>query len=234
MIEPPKFVSYIRVSTDKQGKSGLGLDAQRDAVAKFVASRGGEIIAPEFREVESGKNNQRPELTKALKRCRLTGATLVVAKLDRLSRNAAFLMTLRDSEVSFVAADMPEANTVTVGMMSIIAQYEREMISARTKAALAAAKKRGKKLGGFRKKAANIAAYQPLGIASIVAWADKQAEERREIVEEYIGQGLTLAATAERLNATNIKTSRGNQWTPMAVKRVAERLTIQLTDHRRA
>src|SRR5665213_1755839 len=142
----PKFVSYLRVSTAKQGRSGLGLEAQREAVRQFVAARGGKIIAPEFVEVETGKRNDRPDLEKALKRCRLTGATLVVAKLDRLSRNAAFLMTLRDSGVSFVAADLPEANTMTVGVMAVVAQHEREAISQRTKAALAAARARGKTL----------------------------------------------------------------------------------------
>ena len=139
-----KFVAYLRVSTGKQGRSGLGLEAQREAVRHFVASHGGKIIAPEFVEVETGKRNDRPHLENALKRCRLTGATLVVAKLDRLSRNAAFLMTLRDSGVRFVAADLPEANTMTVGVMAVVAQHEREAISQRTKAALGAAKARGK------------------------------------------------------------------------------------------
>src|SRR4051794_18406747 len=128
-----KFVAYLRVSTAKQGRSGLGLEAQQSAVRQFVAGRGGKIIAPEYVEVETGKRNDRPELEKALKRCRLTGATLVVAKLDRLSRNAAFLMTLRDSGVDFVAADLPEANTMTVGVMAVVAQHEREAISHRTK-----------------------------------------------------------------------------------------------------
>ena len=131
----PKFVAYLRVSTDRQGKSGLGLEAQRTAVHQFVAQRGGEIIAPEYREV-----NNRPELEKAMKRCRLTGATLLVAKLDRLSRNDAFLMTLKDSGVPFVAADMPDANTLTIGVMASLAQHERQMISKRTKAALEAAR----------------------------------------------------------------------------------------------
>jgi DNA invertase Pin-like site-specific DNA recombinase len=145
----PKFVAYLRVSTDRQGKSGLGLDAQRTAVHQFVAQRGGEIIAPEYREIESGKVNNRPELEKAMKRCRLTGATLLVAKLDRLSRNAAFLMTLKDSGVPFVAADMPDANTLTIGVMASLAQHEREMISKRTKAALEAARARGTKLVAY-------------------------------------------------------------------------------------
>src|SRR5262245_20125558 len=117
-----KFVAYHRVSTERQGRSGLGLEAQREMVQRFVAGRGGVIVAPEYVEVESGKRNDRPKLAQALKRCRLTGATLVVAKLDRLSRNAAFLLTLRDSGVDFIAADLPEANTMAVGVMAVVAQ----------------------------------------------------------------------------------------------------------------
>jgi DNA invertase Pin-like site-specific DNA recombinase len=132
-----KYVAYYRVSTDRQGKSGLGLDAQRQAVRQFIDRRRGKIATPEFVEVESDKNNARSELTKVIERCRLTGAALAVAKLDRLSRNAVFLLTLRDSGVEFVAVDMPEANTLTVGIMAVMAQHEREAISARTKAALA-------------------------------------------------------------------------------------------------
>ncbi|MBN8906814.1 MAG: recombinase family protein, partial [Rhodospirillales bacterium] len=148
MAEEDRFVAYLRVSTARQGRSGLGLEAQREAVTAFVGARGGKLIAPEFVEVETGKRNDRPQLAAALKRCRTTGATLVVAKLDRLSRNAAFLMTLRDSGVSFVAADLPEANTMTVGVMAVVAQHEREAISRRTKEALAASRARGTKLGG--------------------------------------------------------------------------------------
>ncbi len=145
-----RFVSYLRVSTARQGRSGLGLEAQREAVRAYVEGRAGTIISPEFLETESGKRNDRPQLQAALARCRATGATLVVAKLDRLSRNAAFLLTLRDSGVPFVAADMPEANTLTIGILAVVAQAEREAISARTKAALAAAKARGVKLGNPR------------------------------------------------------------------------------------
>src|ERR1700733_10217482 len=146
-----KFVSYVRVSTVRQGRSGLGLEAQREAVRQFIASRTGKLIAPEFVEVETGKRNDRPELQKALKRAKITSATLVVAKLDRLSRNAAFLMNLQDSGVPFVAADMPEANNMTVGFMALVAQNEPQAKSQRTKDALAAAKARGTILGGKRK-----------------------------------------------------------------------------------
>ncbi len=130
-----KIVAYRRVSTTKQGQSGLGLEAQEQAIAQYAASRDGRVTAT-FTEVESGKNNARPELEKALHLAKVTGATLVIAKLDRLSRNAAFLLTLRDSGVKFVAADMPDANDLTVGIMALVAQQEREAISRRTTEAL--------------------------------------------------------------------------------------------------
>src|SRR5262245_42795789 len=211
--EPCKYVAYCRVSTQKQGRSGLGLEAQRETVRQFVASRGGRIIAPEYVEVETGKNNDRPELQKALKRCKITHATLVVAKLDRLSRNAAFLMTLRDSGVDFVAADLPEANTMTVGVMAVVAQHEREAISQRTKAALAAAKARGKRLGGFRAAAPNIALYQRHGVAAACERAMHAAEERRDVIEALQREGLSLNAIAARLNADSVRSSRGGAWT---------------------
>jgi len=219
-----KFVAYLRVSTAKQGRSGLGLEAQREAVRQFVAGRGGKIIAPEFVEVETGKRNDRPELDKALKRSRLTGATLVVAKLDRLSRNAAFLMTLRDSGVDFVAADLPEANTMTVGVMAVVAQHEREAISHRTKAALAAAKARGKMLGGFRAGAPNIGSYQRKGVEAACQRALQAAEERREAIEELQRERLSLNAMAARLNTDSVRASRGGRWTATAVRRIIERL----------
>ena len=213
-----KFVAYLRVSKAKQGRSGLGLEAQRESVRQFVINRGGKIIAPECVEVESGKHDKnRPELLKALKRCRVTGATLVVAKLDRLSRNAAFLMTLRDSSVDFVAADMPEANTMTVGVMAVVAQHEREVIGQRTKDALAAAKARGTVLGGKRKGAAKIASYQRRGVAAAQEKARQVAELRREAFEAL--DGLSLNAMAARLNADSVTTSRGGKWTATAVKR---------------
>ena len=141
-----KIVAYQRVSTARQGASGLGLEAQTKAIGDFVSHRRATVIGT-FREVESGKNNERPELTRALHLCKVTGATLLISKLDRLSRNAAFLLTLRDSGVKFIAADMPDANDLTVGVMALVAQQEREAISKRTREALAAAKARGVKLG---------------------------------------------------------------------------------------
>jgi DNA invertase Pin-like site-specific DNA recombinase len=217
--QPTKFVAYLRVSTTRQGRSGLGLEAQREAVRQFIAGSGGKLIAPEFVEVESGKRNDRPQLDKALKRCRVTGATLVVAKLDRLSRNAAFLMTLQDSGAAFVAADMPKADETTVGIMAVIAQQERKAISQRTKAALAAAKARGKVLGNPGNGVDNIADYSAKGVAARRAKAVKAAERVREMLEAMEAEDLTLAAMADRLNDDSVTTSRGKAWTPTAVKR---------------
>ncbi|SKB99821.1 Site-specific DNA recombinase [Soonwooa buanensis] len=140
-----KFVAYYRVSTQKQGNSGLGLEAQRTDVSKFI-TKGGELIA-EFQDVESGKKNDRPNLIKAIEECKKQGATLLIAKLDRLSRNASFIFTLKDAKVDFVCCDMPNANTITIGIMAVLAQDERERISHRTKSALAELKAKGIKLG---------------------------------------------------------------------------------------
>src|SRR3954467_1869811 len=143
------FVAYYRVSTDRQGQSGLGLDAQRSAVAGFVGAR---ALIAEFTEVESGKRADRPQLAAALDLCRRQRAMLVIAKLDRLARNVAFIANLMESGVEFTAVDMPSANNLTLHILAAVAEHEREMISARTKAALAAAKARGMKLGGNRGK----------------------------------------------------------------------------------
>src|SRR5213080_3501248 len=141
-----KFIAYFRVSTDKQGKSGLGLEAQRNAVLDYL-NGGRWSLVQEFVEVESGKHSDRPQLTAALAACKKHKAKLVIAKLDRLSRNLAFIATLMESGVEFVAVDMPEANKLTVHILAAVAEHEREMISERTKAALKAAKARGTRLG---------------------------------------------------------------------------------------
>jgi DNA invertase Pin-like site-specific DNA recombinase len=146
-----KWISYLRVSTDRQGKSGLGLEAQRAAVADYLNGGRWKLIK-EFVEVESGKRNDREQLAEAVKACRLHGAKLVIAKLDRLSRDAHFLLGLEKAGVDFVAADMPNANRLTVGIMATVAEEERRMISKRTTDALAAAKRNGRQLGGRRVK----------------------------------------------------------------------------------
>src|ERR671910_308678 len=157
-----RFVAYYRVSTDKQGRSGLGLEAQREAVQSFL-NGGSWTLAAEVTEVESGKRNDRPELDRALGLCRLYGATLVVAKLDRLARNVAFISKLMEERVEFVAVDFPKANRLTVHILAAVAEHEAEAISKRTKEALAAAKARGVKLGG---NAAYIAGKAHLGAAA--------------------------------------------------------------------
>jgi DNA invertase Pin-like site-specific DNA recombinase len=169
--------------------------------------------------------NDRPELEKAMRRCRLTGATLLVAKLDRLSRNAAFLMTLKDSGVPFVAADMPDANTLTIGVMASLAQHERETISKRTKAALEAAKARGTKLGGKRPGAPDITLHHAAGNAAKTARAAGRAELLREEIEPLRRAGMSLNAIATKLNADGSLTPSGKagSWTPTAVSRVIAR-----------
>ena len=141
-----KFISYLRVSTDKQGRSGLGLEAQREAVAGYL-NGGSWHLVNEFVEIESGRKDERPQLAAALAACRRHKATLVIAKLDRLSRKVSFISAVMDSGVDFVAVDQPHATRLTLHILAAVAEHEREMISARTKAALAAAKRRGRKLG---------------------------------------------------------------------------------------
>ncbi|MDP1673886.1 MAG: recombinase family protein, partial [Burkholderiales bacterium] len=193
-----KIVTYLRVSTNQQGSSGLGLEAQQAAVEAYAARIGAKIMRT-FTEIESGKNNERPELTKALHLARVTGATLTIAKLDRLSRNAAFLLTLRDSGVRFVAADMPDANELTVGIMALVAQQEREAISKRTTEALAAAKRRGTVLGNPNGAMAlrRAAKGNQSSLTAIRAKADQHAFHLRPVVESLAGEGITsLAAVA--------------------------------------
>jgi DNA invertase Pin-like site-specific DNA recombinase len=141
-----KFIAYYRVSTDRQGKSGLGLNAQRKAVEDYL-NGGRWTLVNEFTEIESGKRNDRPKLEEALAACKKQKAKLVIAKLDRLSRNLAFIATLMESGVEFVAVDNPHATKLTIHILAAVYQHEREMISQRTKDALAAAKKRGQRLG---------------------------------------------------------------------------------------
>lgn len=222
----PRFIAYCRVSTTRQGRSGLGLEAQQKAVRQFVSSKGGEIIAPEYIEVETGKSNTRPELAKALLRCRKTGACLLVAKLDRLSRDAGFLMTLRNGGVDLAAADMPEANTLMFMVMAGMAQQEREYISARTKAGLAIAKARGSKLGGFRKDAADISKYQAQGVEANRLRAQRHSELVREDVESLAASGLSLRRIASHLNKAGILSPRQQAWSAQAVSNTISRLKI--------
>ena len=209
-----RFVAYERVSTARQGASGLGLEAQRNTIDAFAAARAAEILA-RFTEVESGKTANRPELTAAIQLARLTGATLVIAKLDRLSRNAAFLLTLRDSGVRFLAVDMPEANDLTVGIMALVAQAEREAISRRTKEALAVAKARGVKLGNPNGAAAlRRAGKGAVALRQAVsANARLHATDLAPVVADIRAEGhLTLRAIGRQLGQRGMLTRQGGQW----------------------
>lgn len=222
----PKLVAYKRVSTARQGKSGLGLEAQRQAIGDYAAAKGATLLGL-FTEIESGRKNDRPELQKALHLARVTGATLVIAKLDRLSRNAAFLLTLRDSGVGFVACDMPEANDLTVGIMALVAQQEREAISRRTKEALAAAKARGVKLGNPNGAAALRRARKGGSAlrATVSTNANSFAENLRPVIDDIRDQGHTsLRAVACELNIRRIVTRRGARWHVSNVRNLLERL----------
>jgi DNA invertase Pin-like site-specific DNA recombinase len=218
------FVAYFRVSTAKQGTSGLGLDAQRKAVVDYLNGGRWSLVA-EFTEIESGKNDARPELAKAIAACKLYGAKLVIAKLDRLSRDAHFLLGLEKAGVDFVAADMPNANRLTVGIMAMVADEERRMISVRTKDALQAAKARGKKLGGHR--GFNFSdEHRKAAAQAVGATARIRAVELEPTIAELQAAGITsLKGLAAALTARNIPTARGSTtWTAVQVKRVLERL----------
>jgi DNA invertase Pin-like site-specific DNA recombinase len=234
-----KTVVYLRVSSASQGRSGLGLEAQRAAVGQFCQGRGCDVLA-EYVEVESGKRDDRPELARALHHADITGATLVIAKLDRLSRDAAFLLKLQKSGVRFIAADMPEACNLTVGILALVAQQEREAISSRTKAALAAAKARGtwtkangepyksgKRLGNPNGAEALRRAGKGTGAAveALKANADRHASKLAATVKELRGQGITsLPGIAKALNGQGVEAPRGGQWHASSVRNLLARI----------
>ena len=223
-----KFVAYYRVSTDRQGRSGLGLEAQQRAVSDFLNGGNWQLVA-EFLEVESGKRNDRPELARAMHYAKVTGATLVIAKLDRLSRNAAFLLSLRDADVRFVCADMPEANELTIGIMALVAENERQAISRRTREALQARKARGLPLGN----PANYRALRAAGVGSR-GWtkgadgnrkaADRFAADILPVIADIVASGITShRGIATELNHRGIQTVRGGVWNNTRVARILAR-----------
>jgi len=218
-----KFIGYLRVSTEKQGQSGLGLDAQRKAIEDYLNGGRWELLA-EYVEIESGKRSDRPELAKALAHSKATGATLVIAKLDRLSRNMAFISNLMESGVEFVAADMPMANRLTVHVLAAVAEHEREMISQRTSAALAAAKARGAKLGNPNGARALRGLGNAHAVAAVKAGADARMSRILPVIEAIRGEGTTsLHRIAEELNRRGILTARGGQWYATTVKNLVDR-----------
>lgn len=221
-----KTVAYYRVSTAAQGRSGLGLEAQREAVRRFCERKDCELLG-EYVEIESGTRNDRPELTKALHHAKVTDATVVIAKLDRLSRNAAFLLQLQDSGVEFIATDMPEACRLTVGILALVAQQEREAISARTKAALQAAKARGVRLGNPNGAAAlkRAARGNQAALATIRGRADRHASEIAPIIADLRTEGRqSLREIASALNERHIRTPRGGKWHAMSVRNLLARI----------
>jgi DNA invertase Pin-like site-specific DNA recombinase len=211
------YTPYYRVSTQKQGTSGLGLEAQRAAVQAFVADSA-QLLA-EYVEIESGKKNQRPQLLAAIAEARRVGSTLLIAKLDRLSRNAGFIFALRDSGVDFVCCDMPDANTLTVGLFAVIAQHERETISKRTKDALAAKKARGAQLGSPQNFTATVIAQGQQAMQRNAAehQANRQAAQLAELLR---ARGQTLWQIAAKLNEAGYRTRRGKAFQATTVQRL--------------
>ncbi|MES1984748.1 MAG: recombinase family protein [Pseudomonadota bacterium] len=223
-----RVIAYYRVSTAAQGRSGLGLDAQRLAVESLCNARSWTIAAS-YTEVESGKRADRPELSSALHHAKVTGAVLVVAKLDRLSRNVAFLATLQDSGAAFLAADMPEANELTVHIMAAVAQAERKAISKRTKEALAAAKARGQKLGNPNGAAAmhRAAKGNTAAMEAVKAGADSRATDLGPIIAKLRSEGHgSLPTLAKALNDGGYATARGGRWHPSSVRNLLQRLSL--------
>ena len=211
-----RFIAYFRVSTVRQGRSGLGLEAQQEAVRQYLASVGGVVVA-QFTEVETGKRNARPELEKAKAACRKHKAKLVIAKLDRLSRNVAFIAALMDGNVEFVAVDNPHAARLTLHILAAVAEHEAEAISQRTIAALQAAKRRGVVLG---RNGAEILA--PANRAA----AMKRAGQLKLVLVELSGTGMSIRQIAAELTARGIPTPRGGKWHPQTVSRVLERVAL--------
>lgn len=217
-----RFVSYIRVSTNRQGASGLGLEAQQQAITGFLNGGSWELIG-EFVEIESGKNNDRPKLLEALALCRRKKATLIIAKLDRLSRNVAFISKLMDSKVEFVAVDFPEANRLTVHILAAVAEHESRMNSIRTKEAMAVAKEtRGASFGTNNLPKGRCEKGIAASKVSNQARADLFHYDMMPIINGHLETGMNLSQIARQLNADCEPTARGliGQWTAQGVKNV--------------
>jgi DNA invertase Pin-like site-specific DNA recombinase len=207
---PGVSIAYYRVSTDKQGVSGLGLDAQRAAVTRHLA---GKPPLAEYTEVESGKSHRnRPQLLAAIEECKRRRAQLVIAKLDRLARNVHFISGLMEAGIEFTACDMPQANRLTIHIMAAMAEHEREMIAQRTKAAMEAAKARGVKLGNPRWK-------ESIGKASAArGLCNPPAPAIVEMIGNFRAEGKTFRAITEQLNALGLKTGNGARWYASTVR----------------
>lgn len=228
-----KFITYYRVSTADQGRSGLGLEAQRKTVEDYLNGNGHEIVG-EYTEIESGGKNDRPELQKALKACRLKKARLIVSKLDRLSRDLHFITELQQAKVRFVIAEMPDATEMTIHIYAALAQHERKVISQRTKDALAVRKAQGVKLGNPHLGKGNIPTAKmiekPGGDTTNAnnarqTKANAYAQDMASVINEAKEVGCdSLRDIADYLNNTGYKTARGGEWHATSVARVLERV----------
>ena len=213
-----RAIAYFRVSTTGQGRSGLGLDAQRQAVNAYVANIGADLVG-QYEDIESGKRDDRPELQRAIVHAKRSKALLVIAKLDRLSRKVSFVSNLMESGVQFVAVDNPSANELTIHILAAVAQAERKAIGERTRAALAAARARGTRLGN-----PNLALARPLAAQAVSARACGFALNTLPVIRDLQGAGCrSLQAIANALNARGIRTARRGTWTATAVRRVLAR-----------
>lgn len=209
-----KYVAYYRVSTKQQGESGLGLEAQKTMVKNFL--KNDDVLICEYEEVESGKNNNRPQLLKAIEKSKSEGATLLIAKLDRLSRNAGFIFLLKDSNVDFKCCDMPEANSLTIGIMAVLAQEERELISKRTISALQELKSKGIKLGNPKNLTPEA---QKMGgeAMRLKALSNENNRKATALIVSLRNAGKTYGKIADELNTSGFKTSRGFEFTSSQV-----------------
>ena len=218
-----KYIAYYRVSTQKQGQSGLGLEAQKSAVTKYLCTD--DVLLHEYTDVESGKKNNRPNLSLAIEMCQKENAILLIAKLDRLSRNVGFIYTLRDSKVHFKCCDMPDANSVTIGIMAVLAQEERERTSQRTKDALSELKRQGVKLGtpeNLNSKARN----KGLKIRQQNALMDENNRKATALICALHNEGKSFYNITQQLNRFGFKTRRGKKFTQVQVKILYERTLI--------
>jgi DNA invertase Pin-like site-specific DNA recombinase len=216
-----RYIGYYRVSTSKQGRSGLGLEAQQAAVQSHLKD---EKPLYEFTEVESGRRSDRPKLTEALAACRVHKATLVIAKLDRLARNVAFVSNLMEAGVDFEACDFPQANRLTIHILSAVAEHEAKMISDRTRAALAAAKERGTVLGGFRGHSGSSTDLAKARSARVAKANQRAADIGPTIRMLQTNGACSLRSIAAGLNAQAIAAPRGGRWSGPQVMRVLARL----------
>lgn len=221
--QPQRFIAYYRVSTARQGRSGLGLEAQRAAVLGYL-NGGSWTLVEEFTEVESGRRSDRPQLAAALAACRLHKATLIIAKLDRLARNVAFVSALMEAGVEFVAVDFPSANRLTIHVMAAVAEHEATAISTRTKAALAAAKARGVALGGFRGRVGTSADLERARAVRTAVATQRANDLAGTFAILQAGGTTSLSGIARELTTRGITAPRGGAWSAVQVRRVLQRL----------